>query len=253
MRYRLQIIQNTVLLFGILLPGFGTAATTEETISVAWRIKPPHQYLENGIEKGILLERTKKIFAQANIPAHFIEEPAKRIWSNFATGKKNYCSFGWYKTSDREPIVQFSIPFHTDPPHTLIVSPAAIAQVSAHKNINTLLADSHLTLGIVDAVSYGAELDALIKNSKNKIERSTTLPMIMARMVSANRASFMFIDREDWEYLKETEESLRQTTQLDLMGMPAGLSRYIVCSKDVSADKMQRINIAIQKFANVKK
>ena len=251
-----MIKKNTLtlsLLLSGMVGGISTPTFAEEAISVAWRIKPPHQYLENGIEKGILLERTKKIFAQADIPNRFIEEPAKRIWSNFASGKTNYCSFGWYKTPEREPIVQFSIPFHTDPPHTLIVSPAAITQVSNHKNIMSLLSDSRLTLGVVDAVSYGTELDAMIKNSKNKIERSTTLPMIMARMVNANRASFMFIDREDWEYLKENEDSLRQTIQLDLQGMPAGLSRHIVCSKDVSADRMHRINASIQKLANIKK
>lgn len=225
----------------------------EDTVTVAWRIKPPHQYIENGVEKGILLERAKQVFAQAQIPANFVEEPAKRIWSNFSSGTKNYCSFGWYRIPERESLVQFSDIFHTDPPHTLLVSPAAIRQVAAHRSLTSLMADRSLTLGVVDAVSYGPELDALIKSSKNRIERSTTLPMIMARMVGANRASYMLIDREDWEYLKDKEDSLRRTTQMDLAGMPAGLNRYIVCSKDMPPEQMQRINAAIQKVFRGKK
>ncbi|PXX39956.1 transporter substrate-binding domain-containing protein [Undibacterium pigrum] len=228
-------------------------ALAQEPITVAWRIKPPHQYLDNGVEKGILLERAKQIFNAAQIPSRFVEEPAKRIWSNFSGGTKNYCSFGWYRVAEREALVQFSEPFHTDPPHTLLVSPAATKLVAAHRTLKSLMSDTSLTLGIVDAVSYGPELDAMFVTTRNKIERSTTLPMIMARMVAANRASYMLIDREDWEYLKDKEESLNQTTQMDLQGMPAGLNRYIVCSKDVSVDQMRKINTALLKIYPTKK
>ncbi|MFZ6870544.1 hypothetical protein ACO0LF_00565 [Undibacterium sp. Di27W] len=229
------------------------AALAEETITVAWRIKPPHQYLENGVEKGILLERAKQVFSNTQIPHRFVEEPAKRIWSNFSNNTRNYCSFGWYRIAEREALVQFSEIFHTDPPHTLLVSPAAAQQVAAHRSLKSLMADSSLTVGVVGAVSYGPELDAMITATKNKVERSTTLPMIMARMVAANRASYMLIDREDWEYLKDKEESISQTTQMDLQGMPAGLNRYIVCSKDVTAEQMRKINTALLKIYPSKK
>lgn len=229
------------------------SASAEDFVTVAWRIKPPHQYVENGVEKGILLERAKQVFALAQIRTQFVEEPAKRIWNNFSIKTKNYCSFGWYRLPEREPLVQFSSVFHNDPPHTILVGPASIKQVAMHQTLNAVLSDSNLTMGVVDAVSYGPELDVMIKSSKNKIERSITLPMNMARMVAANRASYMFIDREDWEYLKESEENLQQTTQIDLPGMPRGLDRYIVCSKDIPAEQMLRINVALQKIFKAKK
>lgn len=238
--------------FAFLLIPLSLIACAEELVTVAWRIKPPHQFIVNGVAQGILLERAKQVFSQAQIKTQFVEEPAKRIWNNFAVGTKNYCSFGWYRIAERESIVQFSSVFHSDPPHTILVSPAALKLVSAHQSLASLLADANLTLGIVDAVSYGPELDAMIKGSKNKIERSTTLPMNMARMIAANRASYMFIDREDWEYLKDSDEYLRQTVQVDLSNMPPGLDRYIVCSKDLSSAQMQRINAAIQKIYKAK-
>jgi polar amino acid transport system substrate-binding protein len=241
------------IVFGWLLLVINGASSAEEMVTVAWRIKPPHQYLENGIEKGNLLERAKQVFTLAHITTHFVEEPAKRIWNNFGIGTKNYCSFGWYKTPEREQQVQFSAVFHSDPPHTLLVSVAALPQVSSHRTLSSLMADRSLTIGVVDAVSYGMELDSMIKSSKNKIERSTTLPMNMARMVAANRASYMLIDREDWEYLKDKEEPIKQSAQLDLSGMPAGLNRYIVCSKDIPTEQMVRINAAIQKVNAIKK
>ncbi len=232
----------------------GAAVTSHaQVLTVAWRNKPPHQYLEDNVEKGILLERAKQVFREAQLPARFVEEPAKRIWNNFRIGSKNYCSIGWYRLPEREALVQFSTIFHTDPPHTLLVSPGAVALVSAHKTLASLLTDESLTLGLVDGVSYGPELDALILHSHNRIERSTTSPMVMANMIGANRASFMFIDREDWEYLHDREKSMQGTTQIDLKGMPQGLDRYIVCSKDVPAAKMQKINQVLNRLVPQKK
>ena len=245
-----KIIRHFIafLIFGLLC----ASAYSDELITVAWRIKPPHQYIANGVAKGILLERAKLIFSQAKINTRFVEEPAKRIWNNFAAGTKNYCSFGWYRIPERESIAQFSGVFHSDPPHTILVTPTALKLVAAHPSLSALLADSSLTLGIVDSVSYGPELDTMIKNAKTRIERSTTLPMNMARMIAANRASFMFIDRADWEYLKDSDEYLRQTHQIDLPGMPPGQDRYIVCSKDIKSEQMQRINGVIQKINKTK-
>ncbi len=220
-----------------------------QTLTVAWREKPPHQYLENGKEKGILLELTKRVFADSKLPTRFVEEPARRIWQNFSKGTHNYCSFGWYKIPEREAIANFSDSLYKDPPHALVVSNLVLNKVQAHRNLKSVLADSSLSLAIVDGVSYGEELDLLFSQSKNKIIRSSAAPMIMARMVNANRASMMLIDREDWRYLSEKEEQLSELTQIDIDGMPAGLDRYIICSKDVAPAVMTKINASLAKIS----
>jgi len=141
------------------------------------------------------------------VPAHFVEVPAKRIWASLAGGVKNYCSIGWYLLPEREQIAQFSVVFHTDPPHTLLVAPEAVARVRAHHTLVSLLADHSLSLGVVDGVSYGPLLDVMIRTSQNHVERKTIEVNVMTRSVAANRVSFMFIDRDDWTYLRGTEES----------------------------------------------
>lgn len=225
----------------------GTSVSAQ-TLTIAWRDKPPHQYVENGVEKGILFDLAKRVFLEANIPARFTEEPAKRIWNNFANATHNYCSFGWYKIPERENLVQFSTVFYRDLPHTLVVGPAAIAQVKSHKDLKTLLDDDQLRLAIVDGVSYGVALDAMLKTAKNKIIRSSASPMVMARMIKANRASYMLIDREDWDYLKSKDSRLEGNIQIDMPDMPAGIDRYIVCSRGVSIERMQSINKALEKI-----
>ncbi|MFZ6820600.1 transporter substrate-binding domain-containing protein [Undibacterium sp. Ji22W] len=224
-----------------------------QSLTVAWREKPPHQYIENGQEKGDLLELAKQVFADSKIKTIFVEEPAKRIWQNFTNSKKNYCSFGWYKIPEREALVQFSESFYKDPPHTLLVGNGALNQVRNHKNLKSLLADPSLSLAIVDGVSYGEQLDQLFLSSKNKIIRSSAAPMIMVRMINANRASMMLIDREDWRYLSSKDAQLSELTQVDIDGMPPGLDRYIICSKDVTSAMMSKINASLTKFNSVTK
>lgn len=241
-------IKSTLLLAICLIGNLGSDYLHAQTITVAWREKPPHQYIENGKEQGILLELSKRVFMDSQIPTRFVEEPAKRIWQNFSNKTPNYCSFGWYKIPEREALVQFSTSIYKDPPHILLVANAALASVNRHKNLQSLLADPQLSLAIVDGVSYGEKLDQLFLTSQNKIIRSSAAPMIMARMVNANRASMMLIDREDWNYLSSKEEQLMELTQVDIDGMPAGLDRYIVCSKDIPATTMKKINQTLSKL-----
>jgi polar amino acid transport system substrate-binding protein len=75
----------------------------------------------------------------------------------------------------------------------------------------------------------------------------------MTRSVVANRVSFMFIDRDDYEYLRERDDNMRTAVQIDFPDMPRGLNRYIVCSKDVPREVMARLNRAIEKVRDEKK
>jgi polar amino acid transport system substrate-binding protein len=247
-----MLSQIRSLLALICLASLPTLQLHAETITVAWRQKPPQQYIENGKEKGALLELAKQVFADTKLNARFVEEPAKKIWHNFSNGTTNYCSFGWYKISGREAIVQFSQSFHKDPPHTLIVSAKALNKVQTHKTLMNLLQDSQLSLAIVDGVSYGETIDDLFRQSKNRIIRSSAAPAIMARMINADRASFMLIDREDWHHLQATESNLNELTQLDMQDMPPGLDRYIICSNDVAQAVMNKINLSLAKIAVTK-
>jgi uncharacterized protein (TIGR02285 family) len=246
-------MKTAVLLFLAGLLAFASPATIAESLTVAWRNKPPLHYKENGIEQGLLLERARQVFAAAGIPTNFVEEPSKRIWANFAAGTPSYCSIGWYRLPERESIAQYSEVFHTDRPHTLLVAPAAVEKVKSHHSAASLLADKDLTIGVVDGVSYGPQLDAMIRASANHVERKTVEPAQLARMVDVNRVSFMFIDRDDWEYLRRHDDTIRDTVQIDFSDMPAGLNRYIVCSKDVPADVMAKINKAIEMVKAAKK
>jgi polar amino acid transport system substrate-binding protein len=218
---------------------------TDAPITVAWRDKAPYHYNENGIEKGFLLLRAKLIFSQAGVPARFVETPAKRIWHNFAYGKRDFCSIGWYRLPERELVAQFSHVFHLDPPQILLVGPKSLRAIQAHQTVTELLADPSISLGAIDGVSYGPELDQLILHSANRVEHPTVSPTNLMRMVAASRVNYMFADEADWQYLRSREAGLENLTEYHFDDLPAGLERFIVCSKDVSSTVMAKLNHAI--------
>ncbi|MBM7061311.1 transporter substrate-binding domain-containing protein [Pseudomonas sp. UL073] len=226
-----------------LSPG---TALADDSITVAWRNKAPYHYLEQGSERGFLLERAHQVFAAAGIQTRFVQQPAKRIWHSFAQGTPRYCSFGWYRLPERERVAQFSLAFHTDPPQIVLVSEQALAAIDRHKSFAALLQDRSITLGLVDGVSYGPILDPLIAGSANRIKHATVEPLVMMRMVAAHRVDYMLADQADWDYLRQHESNLDGIAEQHFADMPPGLERYIVCSKDVPAALMAKINRAIQ-------
>jgi len=221
------------------------AACSAPPITVAWRDKPPYHYIENGVPKGFLLARARQVFATAGLETRFINEPQKRIWANLQHGASNYCSISWYRLPEREAVAQYSQPFHEDLPHTVLIAPGMETRVKAHATLASLLADPTLTVGVIEGVSYGPVLDPLIKAGQNKIMSRTVETTQMMRMLTVGRASYMFVDREDWEFFRDKEKASQSLVRHDFPDMPGGLKRHIVCSRDVPQDTMNKLNQAI--------
>lgn len=222
-----------------------TARAAEEPLTVAWRDKPPYHYMEGGKEKGFLLERARKVFSVANVPARFVREPVKRIWANFDNAVRNYCSIGWYRLPERERMAQFSVPFYADPPQLVLAAPRWAKAVRAHDSFASLLGDPNLSIAMVDGASYGAQVDAMVEAGRTRVLRRTVGPIPLLTMVAAGRASFTLIDRHDWDWARTHEPSVRGVAPVQFPDMPPGQTRYIVCSKDVPQSVMARINHGI--------
>lgn len=236
----------------LMLAGAGALAApaaspgSPPSITVAWSDKPPYYYQEDGVDKGFMLTYGKAIFAAAGVEARFVPEPQKRIWSRFRDGTRNYCSMAWYYLPERAAIAQYTLPIHTDPPQIVLIAPQAVAQVKLHTTLSGMLADPKLTLGIVDGSSYGPQLDARIARSSNQIMRRTVPSLGMIRMVAAGRASYLLTDREVWEFTRPRHPALAGLAQYDVPDMPSGLQRHIVCSLDVPATSIGKLNRAIR-------
>lgn len=207
--------KNTII--GITLSGalWGLGHAADTGIAVQYRDKPPYSYTKDAKPAGFLLERTVEIFKRANLTAIFEEAPVKRITQNVQMNANAVCSPGWYKLPERE-----------------------------------LFANPELKLGKVSGASYGGELDSMISATTQTVMDSTVTPLGMAKMIKFKRADYMLIDEEDYSFLNQQGEvDAADVKPLRYADMPPGLKRYIMCSKSVGADAMERINAAIRQMA----
>lgn len=253
MRWPFRLIQVIVAAPAILclLASMAKPGRCDEPLMVVFREKPPYSYTDQGVQKGFLLERTKQVLDKAHIPANFEIMPPKRIFSEIEANTRPICSFGWYKTPEREKYALFTQPIHKDRPHIVLAAPVSAAAIKRHATLRNLLADKKLTLAVVDGTSYGPELDRLIASSVGTVDRALVSPLQVAQKVAAKRADFMFMDQDDYEYLLATDPDFTNKTlaRISFPDMPPGLLRYILCSQKTGKDVINRLNSAITKVS----
>lgn len=239
----LAAVVGVLLAIGSVVP----AAHAAEPLRVVFRDKPPYSYVENGVQKGFLLEKTRRIMSRAGIEANFVIVPPKRIFQELRQNAEPVCSFGWYKIPAREKYALFSRPIHQDRPHVILANPASAAKVRRHRSLKEVMADPELVLAVADGVSYGPELDVMIKTFAGKVDRALVSPLQVAKKVAFGRADMMFIDQDDYDFLMKTDAEFKANDMVRILfpDLPPGLKRYILCSRKVGPDVMTRIDTAI--------
>ncbi|MGM9513554.1 substrate-binding periplasmic protein [Roseateles sp. DB2] len=222
------------------------AQPDERTLTLLYRDKPPYSYTEDRQPKGLLIEQSRAVLAAAGITAQMEEAPLKRIQLELQANERPLCSPGWYKLPERELYARFSLPMSQDLPHVVLAGPRAAAAVHAHRSLASLLADSTLRMAVVDGISYGSELDALIRQQTPAPLRATVTPVQLTRMLGAGRADYMFMDREDYLWLSRQGEVSKKLGAINFPDLPAGLQRHMMCSKKTPEAMMQAIDAAIR-------
>jgi uncharacterized protein (TIGR02285 family) len=244
MAYAKNFMALTLLAMGVLVAPRWAAA---ESLLIVFRDKPPYSFVENGVAKGFLLERTRRVLNRAGIKAEFREMPPKRIFLEIEKNEQNICSFGWYKLTERERYARYSVPLHQDRPHVVLAGPRSAGAIRKYASLKGLLSDQALVLAGADGVSYGAELDAMINTFAGRVDRTLQSPQEIAKKLAAKRADFMLIDQDDYDYLTISNADFRSDdlVRIEYPDMPSGLKRYILCSQQVGDETMRRINAAI--------
>ena len=191
---RTKIVTHLAL---VVAATVGPRWATAESLLMVFRDKPPYSFVENGVEKGFLLERTRRVLARAGIEAECREMPPKRIFLEIERNEQAICP--------------------------------ALVLVGA------------------DGVSYGTELDAMIKAFSGTIDRTLQSPLQVAKKLAAQRADFMLIDQDDSDFLIASNADFRGDglVRIEYPDMPPGLKNYILCSQQVGDDILRRINTAI--------
>lgn len=241
------------VLIGILL-FFSNNAWCSEIITIYYLERVPYYYrTEDGEYKGVVLEPALRVFNQAQIPYTLVQMPAKRILSYLKSGHPNICSVGWYKTSEREQFVKYSLPIYKNSSRIAVTSKNNILMPSG-KTIDEIFKIPEITLLVRDGFSYGSYIDKKISALNPKKHSSTMKNSQILKAIHRGLTNYIFMTKEEADVLIPAAGFNKTDFKyIHFSDAPAKLKRYIMFSKQVDDQIINRINHAISQDEQIQK
>ncbi len=235
-----------LLLMGGAMPA-AAAAGEDGALLIHYSPMPPRAYSVNGRPAGTLIEQLSGLTEAAALQVRLQETPLKRSLHEIEQNRTALCALGVFRTPEREVWGRYSLMLSTDAAPLFYATPAVAPRLRRHANAAAVLADPGLQLVIVDGVSYGSQLDALIANAARLPLRAGVDQQRMFRMLLAGRADYSIGSPEELSHLVDRRELPAGALEpVRLPGMPEGRSRHLLCSQQVPERVMQRLDAAIR-------
>lgn len=209
---------------------------------------PPRSYTApDGQPAGTLIEQFRGLAEQAGLKIRLQETPLKRSLHEIEQQRAPLCALGAFRTPEREVWGRYSLALSADAAPLFYATPAQAPRLKRHASAAAVLADPALLLVLVDGVSYGNQLDALIAAAPRPPLRAGIDQQRMFRMLLAGRADYSIASPEELAHLVERGELPAAGLEaVRLPGMPEGRSRHLLCSKLVPEALLQRIDAALR-------
>lgn len=228
---------------------FLTTSLYSYTIQVSYIERPPYYFTKEKEATGFLFKLQKKILDDTNIKVHFVSLPAKRALKRIKKSNGLHCSIGWFKTVEREKFANFTLPIYQNRPLVVITKKQNSSQLEKYSTLKEIFLDKKLTSTKIDGFSYGTFVDKLIKDLKPTFYTITGEQQQLIRMLAKGRMTYMLVAPEEIATLiKSNKLNTADFTVFSLSDVPAGNKRYLMCSKGVEKDIINKINLSIQKF-----
>lgn len=238
-----------VLLFlaGLLLClGAGQGLASTPGLQVVYLERPPYYFTDKGQPRGFLLTLTRKILDRAGVAATFAQQPPNRILEELRGNQQPLCSIGWFRTAEREGYVNFSLPIYRDLPMVLLTTVDKRDAVGRHRRLQDVFGDTSLVMAQVASFSYGQTIDRMLTEIIVRNLTVSSTQKVLPRLILEGRASYMLVAPEEVDMLlRSSGVPADRFVTLELEGVPSGNLRYLIFSKVVPADTLERVNAAI--------
>ncbi|WP_243309957.1 substrate-binding periplasmic protein [Fundidesulfovibrio agrisoli] len=215
-------------------------------IHVVYPNRPPYFYTKDGAPAGTLYEATARILAEAGIEAIFTEMPSRRILYEMQRNPDcELCSFGWFKTAQREAFARFSLPFHQDSPLIAVFRKGNYDRSKEEQTLAQMMAPKSATVGVVAGWSYGDAVDALLHKAQGQVVEVADRHQ-QALMLAGGRFLFTLLREDELPSLLELAgigENEVEYVAVTTGGQ--GSTRHIMCGRGVPEEVMERIDAAI--------
>jgi polar amino acid transport system substrate-binding protein len=222
-----------------------TPVHAAEPLTLYYNERPP--YLVTGAQPDKVVGLTADPAARAVEGAGFVPLwsplPSTRQLVTLREGHVPACAVGWFKNPERELSFKFTKPIYRDKPTVAI----ARSDFDAHSSkLAEVFQQPGLRVLVKDKYSYGPWIDSLLARSRSLTVSTTEENVQMVRMIAGKRADIMFSSQEEAQYLlTQSSVAASAVKVLRFDDVPHGEKRYIMCSRSVPDETLQRLDRAI--------
>ncbi len=227
-------------------------APAKDIITLHYHERPPYYVTGPLGVYGLCADPAKRVFKKAGIPFRWEKTPAKRQLDILRGNSSRDCLIGWFKNPEREKFAKYSLYIYLDKPAVALTLTGNRSMISGRMLKETFLNDN-LTLLRKNSYSYGRFIDAKIAEFNPMQEITNAENIGMLKMIHSGRADYFFISEEEAAVLT-TSSGLPKSDfkYIRFSNMPEGNKRYLLFSKKVEDEVIDKINAAIRKYVHPK-
>ncbi|MDE1461628.1 transporter substrate-binding domain-containing protein [Spartinivicinus poritis] len=241
-------MQTKLILFILIIAYNLTCLSNadEHYIRIYYHERTPYYKIEDNRLTGIVGSKAQQILEKSKVPYRLLNIPAARQIEEVKLNKKHICAVGWFKNKERELFAKYTMPIYQDKPAVLVTTKNQL-NVLNKKNIDNLLSDQSLYIGIKIGYSYGGFIDKKISQHNPKKLRMSQDNLGMMEMLKANRFNYFIVAEEEAEELVLANKGSFVIHKLS--DLPPGSKRYFMCSKMVDNSIIDKINQTIKSLS----
>ncbi len=239
----------SVLLLLMLLCVSVSYGEDSPVLTVYYFHRPPYyEKLSDGTAGGFLVEITRMVLDDAGIDHEFEEIPPKRILMKLRK-ENDACSVGWFRTAEREEEYRFSESIYQDKENVFILCRKHM-QCNDPSDIAQILSSGY-KLTLVDGFSYGEWYDRAIDEYSGRVERISSIPLNIIKMINACRTDYTMLGKEEALFILESSPELAENTEMIyIKDAPQGNHRYLLFPKQTDPELIKRVNESISRIKN---
>jgi uncharacterized protein (TIGR02285 family) len=207
-----------------------------------WFERIPYIEKDEGRLIGYTGSVASKAFKQANISVKLSSIPEKRQLKEIKDNKIKTCGIGWFKNDERLKFARYTNPIYQDNSVSAITS-VKNTTIQTNYPVAKTLKNKDLKLLVKSGYSYGVFLDKKIANLAENIKESYQDNLKMLKLIRFQRADYLFISKEEAiGIIKQSDYKLNDFKFINFTDAPEGNKRYIICSKKVSVETIEKLN-----------
>jgi len=243
LKCRMKPVFRLTLLIFLMLVVLITGGFTDDRIRLHYNERPPYLItVAEGIVAGLTATPSSLAFQSAGIPFVWRNTPSKRQMHILEQNEGRDCLVGWFKNSERETFAKYTKPIYRDKP-TIGLALFNNSKIATGWTLKDVLANKNIRLLTKNGYSYGKFIDNIIVDLRPNRLNVTAENTKMIRMLSADRADFMFMAEEEVDGVLKSANMLRSDFKtVNFLDTPPGSYRYILCSMKVEDYIIEKLN-----------